>query len=146
MVDGSGEDIRTLSANVSGSLSSFADVTLDGAGVFDGGDAANGLLFGAADDEEEEDAEKGFELDDNVLPVNELAPKRLAPRSCLGLDGCCTPASVACLALSSPLDFVDDVFSVFCSVNFLVDRNARTLPDFRLHAFLGQPNMYNLLS
>lgn len=136
---GSGDERRILSANVServaGDVGTGVVVFVGGcsAAAVDG--CANGL--NGAD---EDDDEKGFALADRLLLVNGFFPNILAPRSCLGA----VVVVCSCTAPLEPAGTESDPDSV--CLNFLVARSALMLPGFRLHALLGHPKMYSLLS
>lgn len=94
---GPGDDSRTLSAN--DSASALVDsVVVDGcgAGAVAGLGFANGFSPAAAGPEFDE---KGFELADTAL-INEVAPNKLAPRSCFGFWGALVSASFSDLVSS----------------------------------------------
>jgi hypothetical protein len=134
MVSGGGEETLTLSAKASDREvvdGAVVEVSLACVGAAVEG-AANGLL-GSAEDVFDE---KGFGFAE-TLPVREVVPNRLAPRSCFGASTFCCLSS---FGFSSG-------FRVACSIlSFLTARNALMLPGFLLHAFLGHPNIYNRLS
>lgn len=99
---GSGDETRTLSANDSArALVDAVVVDCCGAGVVAGLGLANGFSPAVAGLEFDE---KGFELADTAL-VSEVAPNRLAPRSCFGFCGALDSACSS--GLVSSFDFCD---------------------------------------
>lgn len=149
---GAGEEIRTLSANVSasalvdmvvvgdlaaGSLALAGAVGVAGLGI------ANGLAPAVLEPGvAEKGLEKGLEFADTLL-VSAVAPNKLAPKSTLGFGG-----AIGSAGLGSGLGLGFSSFFCGCGsgrpgrLTLRVARYARILPGLRLHGFLGHPNMY----
>jgi hypothetical protein len=133
----SGDERRTLSAKESASaLVSLLVGVGDGAGAADFG-IAKGLAPPAAGAPKLE--EKGFAFAE-TLPVRDVAPNRLAPRSCFGFSG----AGVGSGAFSTGFFFSSCLWAWgFSRLILRVERYARMLPGLRLHGFLGHPKRYS---
>lgn len=136
-----GVEMRTLSAKVSESVFTDWDSGFFGVVFFCEGPVGvdEGVAKGFACAEDEAGAEEnGFAFPD-TLPVREVAPNKLAPRSCFGASGC--GSSLFSSGFSSAFGFAG------CSIlSFLVARRALMLPGLRLQVFLQHPNIYKRLS